>query len=174
MRAIFSFAAVLALTAAPVQAATATVTMEAVTASGTGPAIGAIVATDSKQGLVLTPMLTGLPPGPHGIHVHQNADCGPKEQDGKAVPGLAAGGHFDPHATTRHRGPWQDDGHKGDLPALAVNGDGAATDKLVAPHLKVADLKGRAIIIHAGADNYSDDPKALGGGGARIACGVVK
>jgi Cu-Zn family superoxide dismutase len=29
-------------------------------------------------------------------------------------------------------------------------------------------------MIHAGGDNYSDHPEKLGGGGARIACGVVK
>jgi Cu-Zn family superoxide dismutase len=29
-------------------------------------------------------------------------------------------------------------------------------------------------MIHAGADNYSDKPEALGGGGDRIACGVTK
>jgi Cu-Zn family superoxide dismutase len=27
--------------------------------------------------------------------------------------------------------------------------------------------------IHAGGDNYSDQPKPLGGGGARIACGTL-
>jgi Cu-Zn family superoxide dismutase len=43
----------------------------------------------------------------------------------------------------------------------------------VAPRLTVADIKGRAIMIHAHGDNYSDDPKPLGGGGARIACGVI-
>ena len=35
------------------------------------------------------------------------------------------------------------------------------------------DLEGRAVMIHAGGDNYSDQPKPLGGGGARVACGVV-
>ena len=39
---------------------------------------------------------------------------------------------------------------------------------------KLADVKGRAIMIHAGGDNYSDQPAPLGGGGARIACGVIK
>ncbi|WP_324128836.1 superoxide dismutase family protein, partial [Acinetobacter baumannii] len=29
-------------------------------------------------------------------------------------------------------------------------------------------------MIHAGGDNYSDSPQPLGGGGARIACGVIK
>ena len=29
-------------------------------------------------------------------------------------------------------------------------------------------------MIHAGGDNYSDQPKPNGGGGARIACGVIE
>jgi Cu-Zn family superoxide dismutase len=29
-------------------------------------------------------------------------------------------------------------------------------------------------MIHESGDNYSDTPKKLGGGGGRIACGVVK
>ncbi|MGE5477174.1 MAG: superoxide dismutase [Cu-Zn] SodC [Bacteroidales bacterium] len=174
MRATLTAAAVLMLAATPALAAKLTVTMNAIDASGIGPSIGTIEARDTRQGLALTPKLSGLPTGPHGIHVHQNGDCGAKEQDGKAVAGLAAGGHFDPQGTSRHMGPWQDGGHRGDLPALAVNGDGTAGETLVAPHLKLADLKGRAIVIHAGADNYADDPKPLGGGGPRIACGVVK
>jgi superoxide dismutase, Cu-Zn family len=172
MRATFTaIALTLTLAAGPALAAKATIT---VTALDSGAALGTIQATDSKHGLVLKPNLSGLPAGPHGIHLHQNGDCSGKEQDGKVVPGLAAGGHFDPKGTGRHAGPWNEGGHQGDLPALAVNADGTATDPLVAPHLKVADLKGRAIIIHAGADNYADDPKPLGGGGPRIACGVVK
>ncbi|MFZ2076615.1 MAG: superoxide dismutase family protein, partial [Xanthobacteraceae bacterium] len=43
-----------------------------------------------------------------------------------------------------------------------------------APHLTVAAVKGHAIMIHAGGDNYSDQPAPLGGGGARIACGVTR
>lgn len=161
-------------TAGPALAAKLTVTMNAIDATGIGQPIGTIEAHDTRQGLALTPKLSGLPAGPHGIHVHQNGDCGPKEQDGKPVAGLAAGGHFDPHASGKHKGPWQPGGHAGDLPALAVNGDGSASETLVAPHLKLADIKGRAIVIHAGADNYADEPKPLGGGGPRIACGVVK
>jgi Cu-Zn family superoxide dismutase len=29
-------------------------------------------------------------------------------------------------------------------------------------------------MVHAGGDNYDDTPAPLGGGGARIACGIVK
>ena len=41
-------------------------------------------------------------------------------------------------------------------------------------HLTLADVKGRSIVIHAGGDNYSDQPAPFGGGGARIACGVAR
>jgi Cu-Zn family superoxide dismutase len=29
-------------------------------------------------------------------------------------------------------------------------------------------------MVHAGGDNYSDQPKPLGGGGDRIACGLIR
>lgn len=44
---------------------------------------------------------------------------------------------------------------------------------MYALRLTTADLTGGAIVIHAGGDNYSDSPDKLGGGGARVACGVV-
>ncbi|HYM47534.1 MAG TPA: superoxide dismutase [Cu-Zn] SodC, partial [Burkholderiaceae bacterium] len=117
--------------------------------------------------------LKGLAPGEHGFHMHEKGDCGPMEKDGKKTAGLAAGGHFDPHATARHEGP-AGQGHVGDLPLLVVDKDGNAKGQIVAPRLKLADVKGRALMIHEGGDNYSDNPKPLGGGGARIACGVIK
>lgn len=88
------------------------------------------------------------------------------------VAGLAAGGHYDPQSTGAHHGP-KGEGHKGDLPALTVSATGSANQKLIAPRLSVADLQGRSIMIHEGGDNYSDKPKPLGGGGGRVACGVV-
>ena len=39
--------------------------------------------------------------------------------------------------------------------------------------LALKDLPGRALVIHAGGDNYSDYPEPAGGGGERIACGVI-
>lgn len=145
----------------------------ALTATGTGKPIGTATFMDGEKGLSVKYDLSGLTPGEHGIHVHQNANCGPGEKDGKTVPGLAAGGHYDPQNAGRHEGP-KGKGHLGDLPALNVNKDGKAKNSAVAPRLKVKDIKGRAIIIHAGGDNYSDKPKQLGGGGARVACAVIK
>jgi Cu-Zn family superoxide dismutase len=163
--------ALLGATAA--QAATTTVTVSTVNETGVGAAIGTLRLADTKAGLKVTPHLAGLPPGEHGFHVHANGACGAADQNGKPVPGLAAGGHFDPMQTGKHLGP-TGNGHKGDLPALSVSANGKASKSVIAPHLTVADVKGHAIIIHAGGDNYSDQPAPLGGGGARIACGVVK
>ena len=59
--------------------------------------------------------------------------------------------------------------------AARLPGSGtSATATLTAPHIKdIAALKGRALVIHVGGDNYADQPLPLGGGGARLACGVI-
>ncbi len=161
--------------AGAVQAAdTKTVTMDLISADGVGAAIGTVTLEDSAGGLLLKPNLKGLLPGEHGFHLHMNASCAPGMQDGKTAAGIGAGGHFDPDATKKHLGPDAMGGHRGDLPVLKVAADGSATGTLTAPHLKLADVIGHALMIHAGGDNYSDQPKPLGGGGPRIACGVVQ
>jgi Cu-Zn family superoxide dismutase len=151
----------------------APVVMHLITAKGEGKEIGTITLTDTPGGLSIVADLKGLPAGKHGFHVHENADCSPGKKDGKVAAGMAAGGHFDPMKTGKHMGP-MGEGHEGDLPYLTVAKNHTATETLVAPHLKVADVKGHAIVIHKGGDNYSDKPKPLGGGGERIACGVAQ
>lgn len=148
------------------------ITMNLVDANGVGAAIGGVVVSESAHGLVFTPALTGLAPGLHGFHVHENPSCAAKEKDGKMVPALAAGGHYDPAGAKKHGASWGD-GHLGDLPALIVDADGRASYPVLAPRLKMADLKGRSLMVHAGGDNHADQPAALGGGGARMACGVM-
>lgn len=135
--------------------------------------IGEVTISQSKYGAVFVPALKGLPPGVHGFHVHENPSCAPKEKEGKAVAALAAGGHYDPKKTKRHDTPWGA-GHLGDLPALYVDRDGTARQPVLAPRLALADVGGRSLMIHAGGDNHADHPAPLGGGGARIACGVIK
>jgi superoxide dismutase, Cu-Zn family len=141
---------------------------------GTGKPIGVVTITESKSGLVFTPNLTNLPPGSHGYHVHEMASCGTSEKDGKKVPAGAAGGHYDPTSAKHHAGP-SGDGHLGDLPPLVVADNGGASTAVTAPRLtKLSEVKGKALMIHAGGDNFSDQPKPLGGGGDRIACGVIQ
>lgn len=137
--------------------------------------VGQVVVTSSDYGLVFTPDLKGLKPGVHGFHVHENPDCSAAEKDGEIMLGGAAGGHLDPEDTGKHGHPWTDDNHLGDLPALTVDADGNATQPVLAPRLEsLDDVKGHALMVHEGGDNYSDEPEPLGGGGARMACGVIK
>ena len=165
---IFSFIVVNSVLAGEV-----VIQMNLVNDQGIGKKIGTVTASDCKYGLLIVPKLTGLSPGIHGFHVHQNPDCGPAMKKGIKVPALAAGGHYDPLKTGHHKGPYRD-GHLGDLPVLYADQDGNATLPVLAPRLKTSDLKGRSLMIHAGGDNYSDKPRKLGGGGARVACGVIE
>lgn len=148
------------------------VDMNAVDDKGIGKSVGKVTLADGKYGLVITPSLTELTPGLHGFHVHENPSCAPKEANGKMAPAMAAGGHYDPAGTKKHGTPWGD-GHLGDLPALYVDASGKAENPVLAPRLKEADLKGRALMIHVGGDNHSDHPAPLGGGGGRMICGVM-
>ena len=167
-----SFIYVAIVSAIPLAAAAdIVVPMNLVDENGIGNAVGQVTISESKYGLVFTPALNGLAPGLHGFHVHQNPDCGPKEKDGKMLPALAAGGHYDPGKTNRHGTPWGD-GHLGDLPPLFVDANGNVTQPMLAPRLKISDLKGRSLMVHVGGDNHADHPTPLGGGGARIVCGV--
>lgn len=154
-------------------AADLTVTLNAVTDAGIGQPVGTVIITENRYGVVFTPVLSGLAPGVHGFHLHEVGSCEPALKDGKPGAALAAGGHYDPAESKRHSHPWGD-GHLGDLPPLYVDSDGAAIHPVLAPRLKMNDLKGRALMVHAGGDNHSDRPAPLGGGGARVACGVIR
>ncbi len=148
------------------------VPMNSVSEQGVGASAGEVTISESKYGLVFSPSLQGLTTGTHGFHLHQNASCEPKEKDGKMIAAGSAGGHYDPGATNIHGAPWGE-GHLGDLPPLYVEADGSSTQPVLAPRLKLSDLNGRALIVHAGGDNHSDHPAALGGGGARVFCGII-
>ena len=81
--------------------------MNLVDENGVGKEIGQVTISETQYGLVFSPAITGLPPGLHGFHVHENASCEPKEKDGKKMPALAAGGHYDPAGSKRHSAPWE-------------------------------------------------------------------
>lgn len=149
------------------------VTVHSVSAQGIEQPIGLITFTDSKAGLVIKTDLTQLPAGPHGFHIHQNPTCEPDLKDGVAGAALKAGSHYDPKQAGHHAEP-TGKGHLGDLPLLEVAANHTAKQQLLAPRLTLADIGQRAVVIHAGGDNYSDIPQPLGGGGARIACGVIQ
>ncbi|MBB4843480.1 Cu-Zn family superoxide dismutase [Paucibacter oligotrophus] len=180
----FTLLAVLALSAcaelqtapspvlAQASAAPLVVRLAAIDAAGPVKALGTVSISETAHGLVFTPDLHGLPPGVHGFHVHELGSCAALPKDGQAVAGLAAGGHYDPKGSKKHGTAWGD-GHLGDLPGLVVDSAGNASYAVLAPRLKLADIKGRSLMVHAGGDNHADHPMPLGGGGARMACGVI-
>ena len=140
---------------------------------GVGEKIGYIHMYDTGQGLAIESHGLAIPrDGYHGMHIHEFGDLTPSQKsDGEMVRGGNAGTHYDPESTNAHRGP-NSDGHRGDLPRVKVSG-GSWLGVVVAPRLTLAEVKNRAIIIHSGGDNYSDNPKPNGGGMSRIIGGVI-
>lgn len=150
--------AAVAASGAPVTAAA-----NLLTALG-GPA-GTATATQSDGAVQISFRGEGLPPGPHGIHVHMVGKCdGPKFE--------TAGGHWNPQGK-KHGIDNPEGQHAGDMPNLVVGSDGRG---MVTYALKGATMEGlldedgSAIIVHARADDQKTDPS--GDSGDRIACGV--
>src|ERR1700676_3917675 len=142
----------------------------------TGKQLGQALFLDVDNGVQVRVDVTGLPPGAHGMHIHEVGSCNPlRDTQGKVTPFGAAGGHFDPQGTAHHLGPYGS-GHAGDLPNLVVDEAGHARTTFFDDRLSVKagpmNIVGRAIVIHANEDNYTDTPP-LGGSGGRIACGEI-
>ncbi len=152
---------------------TVKVDIHKVSDKGVAEALGIVSLSDSPKGLEMKIKISGISPGAHGFHLHENPNCEPSEKDGKMTAANAAGPHYDPQASGKHEGP-DGHGHAGDLPLLQANEKGVVEMIAYAPRLKLSEVKNRSLMIHAGGDNYSDTPAPLGGGAGRIACGVIK
>lgn len=111
----------------------------------------------------------GLEPGTsHGFHIHEHGDC-------SAADASSAGGHFNPAGSVHGR---MDQGahHAGDIDNIVANAQGVARVNMHIPGLTLGtgaanDVAGRAIVVHADADDYTSQP--AGNAGKRIACGVI-
>src|SRR4051794_3116079 len=132
--------------------------------------VGAAQFVETTAGVRITVQARGLPPGTHGIHIHDQGIC-----EGPAF--ATASGHFNPtnkqHGFNNPQGP-----HAGDLVNLVVAADGSAsyttTNNMVtlAPGTtSVLKAGGASLMIHADPDDYVTDP--AGNSGTRIACGTI-
>ena len=86
----------------------------------------------------------------------------------------AAGGHYDPQHTGKHEGPL---GGRASWRPAPAGGQrcGRSRPADYCSRLKtLAEVKGKALMVHVGGDNMADSPQPLGGGGERFACGVIK
>lgn len=154
----------------------------AVVKDATGKLIGVAHFRETAEGTRITlRVLSGLPPGKHGVHVHAKSSCAdaPDATTGANVKFGGAGPHFDPLDTKNHGGPMvsEKEGHAGDIPNLEIKSNGLGTLEFTTKKLTVSDgplsVKSGAIIIHANEDNYKNEPPN-GGSGARLACGVIR
>ncbi len=142
-------------------------------ANAQGQPLGKVTFTERDGKVVVEANLRGLPPGFHGFHVHAVGKCD--------APFTSAGGHL---AVGTQDHPT----HAGDQPVVLVAADGTAESRFATDRFKLSDLfppEGRAIIVHASADNYGNVPsryapaidkmsKDTGDAGGRLGCGVIR
>ncbi|WP_067681696.1 superoxide dismutase[Cu-Zn] [Nocardia miyunensis] len=147
--------------------------------------LGTATFVKSGDHLELTVDAHGLQPGFHGLHIHQVGKCEANSvAPAGGAPGnfLSAGGHLqvgDAHAMPA----------SGDLTSLQVRQDGTTHLVTTTGAVTLDQIKGKALIIHAGADNFGNIPnrytqangtpgpdaetQATGDAGGRVACGVI-
>ena len=128
-----------------------------ISAKGIQESIGVIDIIELSKGIIIKPNLSGLSPGSHGFHVHQEGTCDNVLVDGQNVAGGMAKGHYMGHQ--HHGSP------AGDLPNIVFDKNKTARYTFFAPQLTFAEIEGRSLMIHATAENDAN---------IRIACGVVK
>lgn len=108
--------------------------------------------------------ITGLTPGKHGFHVHEFGDISGKD-------GLTTGGHFNPDKMP-HGPEHAEKRHVGDLGNIVADKDGKAVINMKDAIIRLNgdhSIIGRAIIVHANSDDFS---QPVGNAGPRVA-GVI-
>lgn len=132
-----------------------------------GKPVGSATLEQINDGVKVKIAVSGLTPGKHGFHVHENAI-----QNGDFK---SAGAHFNP--THKHHGLKNPQGsHVGDMPNLVVGADGTGEGEFIIQHGTLEknqpnSVLGRSLIIHAGEDDEVTDP--AGNSGDRVAGGNI-
>ena len=134
-----------------------------------GKEVGVATFIETPEGVRVAVTGYRLPPGSHGLHIHEVGLCEPPDFE-------SAGAHFNPggkeHGRMNPAGP-----HAGDLPNLVVAATGQAgidiTTKAFTLSPGPRSLLGKptALVVHANSDDEKTDPS--GNSGSRIGCGVI-
>ena len=108
-------------------------------------------------------------PGKHAVHLHETGDCSAKDAS-------SAGGHWNP--TNESHGKRNTDSyHRGDIGNVEVGQDGKGSMTMTVEDWCIegaseCDVLGRAVIVHAGADDFTSQP--AGNAGPPVGCGEVR
>jgi Cu-Zn family superoxide dismutase len=160
--------------AAPAPRASTSTSTARMALANLAPASGSLVSGK----LTLMPMaggvhisgdIGGLAPGSsHGFHIHETGDC-------SAADASSAGGHFNPTGSP-HGKAETGAHHAGDIDNIVADASGVAHVNAHVAGVSLGggaadDIAGRAVVVHAAADDYNSQP--AGNSGARVACGVV-
>jgi Cu-Zn family superoxide dismutase len=145
--------------------------LEARLESAAGQTISGIVTLEPQPDgstVSITGEVRGLTPGPHGFHIHEIGDC-------SAPDFSSAGGHFAPRGHA-HAGPDAPEHHAGDLGNIQASEEGVAVIETSSDAISLLEgdpmsVLGRAVVIHADADDLTSQPSGAAGG--RVACGVL-
>jgi superoxide dismutase, Cu-Zn family len=118
-------------------------------------------------GVSLQLMVTGAPPGVHGVHIHETGNC-------DAPDAMSAGAHWNP-SMQMHGAPGAT-AHLGDLGNMTVAADGTGMIATTNTAWQVAtgspmDVIGKAVVVHGMPDDLVMQP--AGNAGPRIGCGVI-
>ena len=160
----------LALAVAMPAAAQDAATAKAEFVNMAGEKNGTATLTETAQGVLIELQVTGLPAGELvAFHVHETGKC--DHQTGHD----SAGGHFNPtnaeHGYLAGKGP-----HAGDMPNQRVGADGVLRAQVFNSMVKLdggeTAIRGKALMIHGGQDDYKSQP--AGDAGKRQACAVIE
>lgn len=131
---------------------------------------GRLVLASEPGGVRISGTLGGLKPYQQAaFHVHERGDC-------SAVDASSAGGHFNPLGQAHGRSGSAAH-HLGDMDNLQADARGRTAVDVLLPGVVLGggaanDVFGRALVVHAQADDYASQP--AGNAGARVACGVIR
>ncbi|WP_158542740.1 superoxide dismutase family protein [Lujinxingia litoralis] len=135
-----------------------------------GEEIGTVTFKELADGGVqVSGSVSGLTPGNHGFHVHENTVC-------EAPDFKSAGGHFNPEAH-EHGGPANEHNarHAGDFGNITANEEGVAefdfVDTMISLREGLNNVAGQAMIVHADEDDLVSQP--TGNAGGRVGCAVI-
>lgn len=126
--------------------------------------------TATPGGVLIELEVTGLPANQWvAFHLHETGSCD------HASGHDSAGGHFNP--TDKKHGYLSEGGpHAGDMPNQYVAADGILRAQVFNGSVELnrgkTGILGRALMIHAKADDYESQPS--GNAGQRLACGVIE